>query len=205
MLLRKQPISDSFRHTTTFAHNNVEVKQNIMTSLIITLITLTSLLTLTLSFPLPLSHRHNFLNSFLTPREEVEVAVTPPLAGGIDPSSNPPYQMYNILSTPTTITFLLTDPNPNAPTPDGGYGTPVRCSATFALPDGTMDMSQIPYDPQPCVDLVTGNAESSSLFAWQIMDYGGPGLWVVRVWHGYLDHKYVEPLGHFDIYDPQKC
>jgi hypothetical protein len=40
-------------------------------------------------------------------------------------------------------------------------------------------------------DVVTGNVESNSSFAWQIMDYGGPGIWGLRVSHGYLDTKYA--------------
>jgi hypothetical protein len=143
---------------------------------------LLALVSVALSFPTPFAFLHITTNSLSTRQT---------LGQGINSSSNPPYQMYSILSTPTTITFLLSDPNPAAPTPDGGPGTPVRCSASFADKDGNTDMSQIPYDPQPCVDVVTGNAESASLFGWQAIDYRGPGLFVVRVWHGYLDKKYV--------------
>jgi hypothetical protein len=148
----------------------------------------------------PPSLRLTALEAFASAAASNPAALPPPpiavgtdngLPSGLDPTSNPPYLLYSLLSTPTTINFLLTDPNPNAPTPDGGPNAPVRCAATFATDDGMMDMSKLPYDPQPCVDVVTGVPQSASLWAWQVVDYAGPGLFVVRVWHGYLDPKYA--------------
>ena len=112
----------------------------------------------------------------------------------LNPSANPPYRLYSLLSTPTEISFLLSDPNPSAPIDSGAApGAPVRCAATFATDQGTLDLTKIPYEPLACVDVVTGIPSSSSLWAWQVVDYAGPGLFRLRVWHGYIDPRYVSP------------
>ena len=106
----------------------------------------------------------------------------------------PPYIISTIRSTTLDISFFLIDPNPLAPAPDAGVNTPVRCNASFASSvdeSGVMapDWSLLPYEPQLCVNAITGQPESASLFAWQIMAYAGPGLWILRVWHRYMDTR----------------